>query len=86
MLLKVGDSNWNLELIKGRLLAVAKPGSGCVTCRFGDRDHIAYLMNTYNHDEYTEGWTEAGLTYLAGLQSVIVSRRVCFATKPPVMG
>lgn len=80
MLLKIGDSNWNLELRNNILLAVAKPGSGSVNCYFGDHNHIAYLMNTYKkHDEYTQGWTEAGLTYLTGLQSRIVSRRVCFA-------
>lgn len=81
MLLRVGHSNWNLEIKKGYLMAVAKPGSGASDCFFGDRHHIAKLLND-KHDEYTKGWTEAGLTYLAGLQSVIVSRRVGF-TKPP---
>lgn len=79
MLLQIGRANWNLEIRNGRLLAVAKPGTDAANCYFGDRHHIAKLLGEPTGGEYAYGWTEAGRAYLAGLQSSIASRRVCFA-------
>lgn len=66
---------WNLHAAKwpgkqgASLVAHACDGDPRRSSYFGDREHIRRLMSEYRHqhDQYTQGWTDDGMAYMAGL-------------------
>lgn len=81
VLIQTGSANWDLFLAADgvKLIAVAKPDSGCLSSYYGDKHHLLRLMNAYPSDYYFIGYSEAGLEYMSGLFCFIGSRYHAFS-------
>lgn len=65
------NSNWDIIERDGKLFSVAKK-NGCESSFFGDKHHIARLLNEYaNESEFTDHITDYGREFMSGLTSVL---------------